>query len=85
MHFQKDYDEEFYEFPLDELITASFDNFYTFCNITEQKLACWNIRCEMNRKQIPWSSDLHICAFKRLQFENALRCLKLSFYLIFLS
>uniref|UniRef100_A0A0R3RNJ0 Apple domain-containing protein n=1 Tax=Elaeophora elaphi TaxID=1147741 RepID=A0A0R3RNJ0_9BILA len=76
MYFQKNYDEEFYEFPLDELITASFDNFYTFCNITKQKLACWNLQCEMSRKQIPWSSDLHICAFKRLQFENALSCLK---------
>ncbi|VDN93151.1 unnamed protein product [Brugia pahangi] len=78
MHFQKNYDEEFYEFPLDELITASFDNFYTFCNITEHKLACWNMQCKMNHKQISWSSDLHICTFKRLQFENALNCLNLT-------
>ncbi|CAG9540073.1 unnamed protein product [Cercopithifilaria johnstoni] len=78
VHFQKNYDEEFYEFPLDKLITTSFDNFYTFCNITEQKLACWNMRCEMIDEEIPWSSDLHICAFKRLQFENSLRCLNLT-------
>ncbi|EFO22392.1 hypothetical protein LOAG_06095 [Loa loa] len=78
MHFQKNYDEELYEFPLDELITESFDNFYTFCNITKQKLACWHVKCEMNHKQIPWSSDLHICAFKRMQFENALNCLNLT-------
>ncbi|KAM3727867.1 Uncharacterized protein ACO02O_04494 [Dirofilaria immitis] len=75
MHFQKNYDDEFYEFPLDELITASFDNFYTFCNITEQKLTCWNVECQIDHKYIPWSSDLHICALKRLQFENALNCL----------
>ncbi|VDM94790.1 unnamed protein product, partial [Onchocerca ochengi] len=76
MHFQKNYDEEFYEFPLDELITASFDNFYTFCNLTKQKLTCWNVQCQINQKYIPWSSDLHICALKRLEFENALNCLK---------
>ncbi|VDM99733.1 unnamed protein product [Thelazia callipaeda] len=75
MHFQKSYDEEFYEFPLDETVTASFENFYAFCNITKQKMACWEQQCRIHSDDIAWTSDLHICILRRSQAESALNCL----------
>ncbi|VDK25303.1 unnamed protein product [Anisakis simplex] len=76
MHFQKSYDEDFYEFPLDGSVTSSLKNFTTFCRITKEKVKCWEEQCHLQRQSIPWTTDVHICLFRRKQFEDSLDCLK---------
>ncbi|VDM27110.1 unnamed protein product [Toxocara canis] len=75
MHFQKNYDEDFYEFPLDGSVTSSLHNFTTFCRITKEKVTCWEQRCHMRRENIPWTTDVHICLISKKQFEASLGCL----------
>uniref|UniRef100_F1LBD8 Uncharacterized protein n=2 Tax=Ascaris TaxID=6251 RepID=F1LBD8_ASCSU len=75
MHFQKSYDEDFYEFPLDGSVTSSLRNFTTFCRITREKVTCWEQRCHIRKENIPWTTDVHICLLRKKQFERALGCL----------
>uniref|UniRef100_A0A158R501 Transposase n=1 Tax=Syphacia muris TaxID=451379 RepID=A0A158R501_9BILA len=77
VYFQKNFDDEFYEFPLDATITSSREHFLAFCHMTNHKVVCFKKRCGTHRHRIPWSTDIHLCHYHKRQFLNSLRCFKL--------
>ncbi|KAI1730490.1 hypothetical protein Ddc_03186 [Ditylenchus destructor] len=69
----KSYDTEFFDFPVDSLISSSRTNFDTFCRLVEERTVCYREECD--QLEPPINPQTHICIQQRTKFEQALSCL----------
>uniref|UniRef100_A0A915EGB0 Uncharacterized protein n=1 Tax=Ditylenchus dipsaci TaxID=166011 RepID=A0A915EGB0_9BILA len=69
----KSYDTEFFDFPIDPLISSSREKFQAFCQLVEEKSICYREECDISEP--PTTPQTHICIQQRTRFEQALRCL----------
>ncbi|VDD93603.1 unnamed protein product [Enterobius vermicularis] len=69
---------DFYEFPLDATITWSRQNFLAFCRMTMRKILCFKQNCGIHRRRVPWSTDVHLCLYRKQQFLSSLKCFNLT-------
>ncbi|KAI1707982.1 hypothetical protein DdX_12218 [Ditylenchus destructor] len=69
----KSYDTEFFDFPVDSLISSSRINFDTFCRLVEERTVCYREECD--QLEPPINPQTHICIQQRTKFEQALSCL----------
>ncbi|KAI6243800.1 hypothetical protein M3Y99_00044400 [Aphelenchoides fujianensis] len=73
MQFSKPYETEFFDFPIDPLISSSQANFAGFCRLVNETHECYRNEC--NLATAITSPHSHICVQKRADFEAALNCL----------
>ncbi|KAI6205669.1 hypothetical protein M3Y94_00818600 [Aphelenchoides besseyi] len=73
MTFSKAYETEFFDFPIDPLISSSRSNFDSFCRLVNETLECYREECNSSTEIA--STHSHICVQKRTDFEAALNCL----------
>ncbi|KAH7720721.1 hypothetical protein AAVH_11772 [Aphelenchoides avenae] len=71
--FGKSYDDGYFDFPIDPLLSSSTQIFDTFCRLVVEKNNCYKEECSVTK--VPSSPHTYICIEQRTAFEESLPCL----------
>jgi hypothetical protein len=72
--FTKSYETDYFDFPIDPLISSSKENFNSFCRLVNESMTCYKNECNLKSEDVH-SPHSYICLEKRVDFEQSLDCL----------
>ncbi|KAI6191414.1 hypothetical protein M3Y97_00225700 [Aphelenchoides bicaudatus] len=72
--FQKSYETDYFDFPIDPLISSNTANFKSFCRLVNESQTCYKNECNLKTEETQ-SPHSYICTEKRADFEEAMDCL----------